>query len=305
MIYYNYIKDMARDVLEEKGIYQYPDASIISNPRMLKTMQIIKERVHFGLEYLYVHACLTMQDPILALRMVKSGGRYEGYFEAKLAYIAALTPTLSRASNMEIPDVHSLLIVPVVVGESIESARSILQEKGFVVDEIVEDKLTDDPDLVGKVHAQLPYEGKIVDKNHYDEKITLFVYKLADSDSPADTDGNSAINSEGDDTIAVWINLFGKNNKTGRIYVGTLSTFRQPTPYCQEKYAGISRENLQKKRLYKGKKFESIESAKEFVCNNLGNKHRRYSPTWGSIPEGDLDGKTYYIEPLDCTIPAD
>ena len=304
-INYGNIKAMALTALQEKGIYKLPVASNFPNQRMLQTMKRIRDRAHFGLDYLYVHACLTMQDPILALRMVKSGGRYEGYFKKKLAYVAALTPTMSQVSNMEIPDVHSLLIVPNVLEKSVKSAQSILQEKGFVVDEIVEDKLTDDPDLVGKVHSQLPYEGKIVDKNHYDEKIALFVYKLADSDPPTDADGNSAINSEGDDTIAVWINLFGKNNKTGRIYVGTLSMFKQPKPYCQEKYAGISRKNLQKKRLYKGKNFESIESAKEFVCENIGNKRKRFSSTWGSIAVGDLDGKTCYIEPLGCTIPAD
>ena len=185
----------ALDFLKEKGIYKLP-TSYPRSSGMFKAMARIENRAHFGLNYFYSHSCLTMQDPGLAIAMLAGNGRYEGYIEKKLAYVSALTPAVSRTVNQELPDVHSLAVVPDVKGLDKTVARNKLTPQGFTV-EISEDR--EDEYAAGQVYAQHPAEGTILDKYRSEMLVKLNVYKsAADGSAAQDDDSQSNENSEND-----------------------------------------------------------------------------------------------------------
>ena len=128
--------------------------------------------------------------------MLTGGGRYEGYIEKKLAYVSALTPALSRTVNQELPDAHSLAVVPDVKGFEKTKARNELKHQGFAV-EISEDR--EDEYSAGHVYAQHPTEGTILDKYRSEMLVKLNVYKSDEEGSTAqDVDSQSDENSEND-----------------------------------------------------------------------------------------------------------
>ena len=175
------VRRWALDFLKEKGIYKMP-ASYPRLSGMFKAMARIENQAHFGLNYFYSHSCLTMKDKSLAVAMLAGGGRYEGYTMKKLAYIGSMTPVVSGNVNQELPDVHSLAVVPDVKGLDKTVARNDLTQKGFAV-EISEDR--EDEYAAGQVYAQHPAEGTILDKYRSKMHVKLNVYK-------SDTDGSEA-----------------------------------------------------------------------------------------------------------------
>ena len=45
-----------------------------------------------------------------------------------------------------------------------------------------------------------------------------------------------------------------------------------------------------------------MKEAKEFVCKKLSKKRFTYVRGFGKMAVRDLDGKTYYTEPIGCEI---
>jgi hypothetical protein len=189
------VRRWALDFLKEKGIYKLP-ANYPRSSGMFKAMAIIENQAHFGLNYFYSHSCYTMKDKSLAIAMLAGGGRYEGYTMPKLAYVGSLTPFVSGNVNQDLPDVHSLAVVPDVKGLDKTVARNKLTPQGFTV-EISEDQ--EDEYSSGQVYAQHPAEGTILDKYRSKMHVKLNVYKSDKDGSEAqDDDSQGDENSEND-----------------------------------------------------------------------------------------------------------
>ena len=109
--------------------------------------------------------------------------------------------------------------------------------------------------------------------------------------------------SEPENGIIAWANLFGKDDKVGRIHVGSISQFKQPKKYVNELFGGNSADYLHKKRLFPGETFSSMAEAKEILCEKITDKRKVYSHGRGYIPRGKLGGREYYIDGLGCKIP--
>lgn len=114
----------------------------------------------------------------------------------------------------------------------------------------------------------------------------------------------STVNNPNDNDIVAWINLFGENDKSGRVHVGTLALFKNPRRYRDELFAGLGTTHLNKKRIFANMTFDSTTAARKFLCQQIGNKHNRVIPGHGTYPKGDIDGGTYWINGLGCKIPA-
>ncbi|MBN2706117.1 MAG: hypothetical protein JXR89_06740 [Deltaproteobacteria bacterium] len=108
---------------------------------------------------------------------------------------------------------------------------------------------------------------------------------------------------EQDNEIIAWINLFGENDGSGRVHVGSVASFKKPKRFRDELFAGMSSKHLNKKRLFAGQTFQSSKAAREFLCQNISNKKNRVIPGHGTCPVGDIAGGTYYINGLGCQIP--
>lgn len=115
----------------------------------------------------------------------------------------------------------------------------------------------------------------------------------------SDTGFTSSNNITNGDTY-IWINKFGNG---GRIHIGSMNSFNAPKRYCDEWLAGISQDYLQKDFLFNGRSFGSQSEASGFVCSQLSNRRYQRALGWGDIALGDLNGTTYYIDGLGCTIP--
>ncbi len=305
---YGLVQSWARKALEDKGIYKIPSPANFPNPRMRQAMNRLRKSAHFGLEYLYIHACSVMADPSLAKAMLRAGGVYEGYGELKIAYVASLIPTVSNIAPLHgVPDVHALAVVPELNGKRLEEARSLLEESGLKTGTVTQDKPPSDQEKSERIYRQIPYEGTMLDKYRDTDRlaVALYLYKAYHESRPhgdGESHGHSAGDGNGEDPVAVWINRFGKNDERGRIHVGRLSAFRHPVPHYAERFAGLSSEPVKKKRIFADRTFASIKEAKEFVCKRLSNKRFIHALGHGKIAVGDLDGKTYCIEPLGCKI---
>ncbi len=98
----------------------------------------------------------------------------------------------------------------------------------------------------------------------------------------------------------IWINKF---SGTGRIYVGSLNSFKSKKRYRSEWLAGMSQEYLEKEPLYTNMNFTTIKQARKFICSKISNIRYQRILGWGSVLKGDLNGKTYYINGLACPVP--
>ncbi len=281
------VRRWALEFLERNGTYKLP-STYPAGSRMYKAMSVIQNRAHFGIDYFYSHSCLTMQDPSLALAMVGGGGRYEGYLESKLAYVAVLTPAVSESVNQEIPDVHALVVVPDVTGLSREQAKGDLERLGFSV-RVEEDG--EDEYEAGMVHSQMPYEGTILDRNKSDKTVGIYVYK-----EPGAGQGTSSA-GEDESKYMVWINKFGN---AGRIHAGTAGQYKRPVKYANEWLAGTSQEFLEKEDISGGARHDNLDDAKKAACDMVSNRRAINILGWGAVHVGDRGGKTYYINSLDC-----
>jgi len=108
---------------------------------------------------------------------------------------------------------------------------------------------------------------------------------------------------EPENGIIAWVNLFGKDDKSGRIHVGSISQFKQPKKYVNELFAGMRTTHLHKKRLFPGEIFSSTAEAKKFLCQKITGKRMVFSHGRGRFPHGKLGGRDYYIDGLGCEIP--
>ncbi len=298
------VRRWAVEFLKKKGIYKDP-AEYRDDSVLKKVMARIGNEAHFGVDYFYSHSCKTMEDPLLAMTIVTGGGRYEGYDSIKLAYVSFLSPSVSDTAKQKIPDVHSIMVVPEVTGQSKKNAKEYLEERGFSVT-IIEG--AEDEFAGGHVYSQTPFAGTILDKNKSDKKVELFVYKeQQDNTGPRDTgdtddsgDTGDAGDSGDDDKYMVWINKFGNS---GRIHAGPVIMFKHRKKYKDEWLAGKSQEYLEKDDISGGKRYDNINDAKEAACSMTSNRRNRRVPGWGSVPMGDMGGKSYYIDGLGCSIP--
>jgi hypothetical protein len=103
-----------------------------------------------------------------------------------------------------------------------------------------------------------------------------------------------------DGGIYIWINKFGDG---GRIHMGSMSTFNASKRYVDEWLAGTSTEYLEKQMLYEGRSFNSTGDAGSFICGQITNRRYQNVLGWGRIELGDLNGKSYLIDGLGCSIP--
>lgn len=196
---------------------------------------------------------------------------------------------------MEIPDVHSLMLVPKVKGENITKAKELITKAGFTV-KVVEDR--EDTSKEGEVYSQMPYEGTILDKNEGSKEVTLYVYKKGQS-TPTGSNGSTPDGATNDSNkFLVWLNIFGKG---GRVHVGGMNSYKHDKKYADEFLAGISQEYM-KKRILSGSRFTTIKDAKTAACNLISDPRIRRSSTWGPLQIGTLGGQTVYIDGLGCPI---
>lgn len=282
------IKKWALEFLQEKGIYEPPTSD---PPPVLATL--LKSKAHFGLNYFYTHTCLTMKDPSLALRMVDSNSRYEGYWRPKLAYYVTLTPAVSDTSNIEFPSVHDIMVVPDVTEKLIAEARLAIGNAGFTAT-IIEDK--EDEAKAGTIYSQKPAPDTILNRKKDSKEVVLYAYKKTSSTDNSSTDTSLL---EDDTKYIIWINQFGK---AGRIHAGTVGGYKTPKKYTNEWLAGKSQEHLKKQDISAGQRFDDKKSAQKAACAMISNARYRGSLGWGRLSIGDFQGKTFYIDGLACEI---
>ena len=107
-----------------------------------------------------------------------------------------------------------------------------------------------------------------------------------------------------DSAIVAWLNLFGADDKSGRVHAGTIKLFKADKRYKDERFGGTRTTFLKKRPLFPGKTFASVEEARSFLCKEIKNKRFRKILGWGRYPIGDIGGGTYYIDGLGCKMPT-
>lgn len=291
------VKMWALSFLEQKGIYRQPD-NFSEGSRMRAAMVRISDRAHFDLLYFYAHACSVMQQPQVAINMMRGGGQYEGYVEIKLAYVNALTPPFSNVAHSEIPSVHNILVVPDVSRLIPEDASQQIRDAGLIPVVKKGDKAADAAEA-GLIYKQKPLEGTILNKRIHNREVVLYEYDTPDTSAAiAGNTGNAAEDTIVESKYMIWINHFGK---TGRIIVGTRAGFDTPKKYCDEWLAGTSPNTLKKEEVAKPI-FDTVKAAREAACGMISDKKIITIPGQGRVPSGVYKGKRYWIDGLGCEI---
>jgi hypothetical protein len=294
----NAVKMWALSFLDHKGIYRQP-VNYPEGSRMRAAMVRISDRAHFDLLYFYAHACSVMQEPQVAIDLMRGGGQYEGYVESKFAYVTALTPPFSNVAHSDIPSVHNILVVPDVSRLIAEVASERIRGAGLIPVVKKGEKAADALEA-GLIYKQKPLEGTILNKRIHGKEVILYEYDKPDATA---TSTGSRGNTTDDATISeskymIWINHF---SKTGRIIVGTVAGFETPKKHCDEWLAGNSQNSLKKEEVTKPI-FDTVTAAQEAACGMISDKKIITILGQGKVPSGKYKGKRYWIDGLGCKI---